>query len=198
MIPSKQVKISTYFSEYEVYHSNKANELGINNMQVDSRTKINIDYTANRMDAIRGAFGEPIIVSSWVRVPALNSAVGGSSTSQHMTGEAVDFSVSNSSKRNNRDLFDFIVKNKDKFNFDQIILEYPDENNIPKWIHCSFTRHRTNRGKITAKTNSGYTHYDSLEELNEIFPYEKKVNKSSLKGLLILLPIFIFSYFKFK
>ena len=38
------------------------------------------------MDAIRDILGAPVHVSSWVRCPGLNSAVGGSPTSDHTVG----------------------------------------------------------------------------------------------------------------
>ena len=43
------------------------------------------------LEPIRLAVGEPMTVLSWYRSPALNAAVGGSPTSQHVLGEACDF-----------------------------------------------------------------------------------------------------------
>ena len=52
----------------------------------------NAIFTAARMEYVRACLGGKIIlVSSWYRSPALNTAVGGSKTSDHMTGCAVDF-----------------------------------------------------------------------------------------------------------
>jgi zinc D-Ala-D-Ala carboxypeptidase len=42
------------------------------------------------LEPVRAALG-PLIVHSGYRCPALNAAIGGSPTSQHMRGEAVDF-----------------------------------------------------------------------------------------------------------
>lgn len=44
------------------------------------------------LEPIRARFG-PVKVNSGFRGPAVNAAVGGSATSQHSKGEAVDFSV---------------------------------------------------------------------------------------------------------
>lgn len=49
--------------------------------------------TALFMDGVRSLFGRPIEVTSWYRSPEVNRAVGGSRTSDHMTGYAVDFRV---------------------------------------------------------------------------------------------------------
>jgi len=46
------------------------------------------------MDPLRVAFG-PIRVTSWYRRPERNAAVGGSNTSAHLTGRAVDFVLLN-------------------------------------------------------------------------------------------------------
>ena len=44
----------------------------------------------NVLDPLRNAYGKPIIVTSGYRSPALNAAVKGSKTSQHMKGQAAD------------------------------------------------------------------------------------------------------------
>jgi hypothetical protein len=51
----------------------------------------NVEYTAHQMERVRLLLGRPIRVNSWYRCPALNAAVGGSKTSAHMRGMAVDF-----------------------------------------------------------------------------------------------------------
>ena len=44
-------------------------------------------------DAVREHFGEPMVVSSGVRCPVHNMAVGGVANSRHLTGKAMDFCV---------------------------------------------------------------------------------------------------------
>ena len=51
----------------------------------------NLTRTAMKMDHIRRLLGRPIIVSSGYRSPEVNKIVGGSQTSDHMQGLAVDF-----------------------------------------------------------------------------------------------------------
>jgi len=47
--------------------------------------------TARQMEAVRALLGRSIQVSSGYRCPAVNKAVGGSPSSDHMNGDAVDF-----------------------------------------------------------------------------------------------------------
>ena len=49
---------------------------------------------ANILEPVRDHFGKAVVVHSGYRSPAVNAAIGGSKTSQHMKGEAVDFHVS--------------------------------------------------------------------------------------------------------
>lgn len=80
------------------------------------------------LDPIREAWGNPIVVNSGYRSHALNVAVGGSPTSQHLTGEAAD--ITTGSVAGNRQLFDIIQSIG--VSFDQLI----DEDNY-RWIHIS-------------------------------------------------------------
>lgn len=57
----------------------------------DNNIMENIKRLAENMQTIRDWLGKPIIITSGLRLPAHNAKVGGSSTSQHLFGEAVDF-----------------------------------------------------------------------------------------------------------
>ena len=73
-------------------------------------------------------YGKPIYVNSGYRSEALNKAVGGSKTSQHVLGMAAD--IDTRTREGNIELFDLIAKN---LSFDQLI----DEKDY-SWIHVSF------------------------------------------------------------
>lgn len=67
-----------------------------NHRDIDNELPIelyrNVWLIADKMEYVRVVLGnKAIIISSWYRSPALNKAVGGSRTSDHMTGCAVDF-----------------------------------------------------------------------------------------------------------
>lgn len=117
-----------YFSIKELCSSDTARVRGIDNTPT---TKVELALTNlvdNVLDPLREWYGKPITVNSGYRSPKLNTAVGGSKTSQHMKGEAADITAG--SKEDNKKLFDYIKSN---LVFDQLI----DESNF-SWVHVSF------------------------------------------------------------
>ena len=82
------------------------------------------------LDPLREKYGKPIRVTSGYRCDALNRAVNGSKTSQHLQGLAADITTGSSLK--NKKLFDLIVSMD--LPFDQLI----DEKNY-SWIHVSYS-----------------------------------------------------------
>jgi hypothetical protein len=53
------------------------------------------------LDLARELYGSPIVLSSAIRCKKHNKDVGGSSTSSHLTGDAVDIKIRNSRERYN-------------------------------------------------------------------------------------------------
>jgi hypothetical protein len=92
--------------------------------------------------------------NSFYRSPKLNTAIGGSATSQHVRGEAIDLD----SKDNafNKDIFDYIVKNLD---FDQVIAECPDKEGKPSWVHVSYKKTGNRKQVLKAVKVKGKTTY---------------------------------------
>ena len=82
--------LSANFSWAEVTRSPTATRLGIDN-SLPSELVPNVERTVALMEHIRLLIGGPIKVNSWYRCPALNVAVGGSKTSAHPKGLAVDW-----------------------------------------------------------------------------------------------------------
>jgi uncharacterized protein YcbK (DUF882 family) len=78
-------KISKYFTVSEV---TKGDPRRI--PPAGSQTEKNILALARELDKIRSEWGKPILVTSWYRPPAINSAVGGAKGSQHTNGGAAD------------------------------------------------------------------------------------------------------------
>lgn len=61
--------------------------------------KSNICYVAWRLQSIRDKIGLPIVVDSGFRSPQVNHLVGGSPTSLHLQGLAVDIRIDNISHK---------------------------------------------------------------------------------------------------
>lgn len=84
-------QLSAHFSLAELTASNTAARKGIPNIAPPEIVDTLI-LTADRMEKVRALLGnKPIRVLSGYRSPAVNKAVGGSRSSAHMTGHAVDF-----------------------------------------------------------------------------------------------------------
>lgn len=87
---------------------------------------------AEMLEAVRAHFGRPIAVHSGYRSPAVNAAVGGSKTSQHMKAEAADFHVDGVPLV---DVFDWI-REESGLHYGQVILEGASPAH-PTWVHLS-------------------------------------------------------------
>lgn len=97
----------------------------------------------NVLDPLREAWGGAIIVNSGYRCEALNKAVGGSSTSQHMSGQAADITAG--SQKENRRLF-YLIQELG-LDFDQEIWEKGNSTG-PDWVHVSYRNDGNNRKQI--------------------------------------------------
>jgi hypothetical protein len=85
------------------------------------------------LERVRDEFG-PVIVNSGYRSPEVNRAVGGSRTSDHMTGEAADFEVRGVSN------YELACWVREHLKYNQLILEMYVPGGDPNagWVHCSY------------------------------------------------------------
>ncbi len=135
-----------YFTIEELCASDTARRRGIDNTPDAVKRQKLQTLIEQLLDPIRAAWGGPIAVNSGYRSPALNRAVGGVSTSQHLKGEAADITVG--STADNKRLFDKIVAMQaaGRITFDQLIWEKGSATG-PDWIHISY-RAGANRNQI--------------------------------------------------
>ena len=85
--------LTPHFTLEEFIVSQTAARLGLDNTPTDHERN-NIQRTAETMEEVRAILGNhPVLISSGYRSPPVNAACGGSSTSAHMSGLAVDFTV---------------------------------------------------------------------------------------------------------
>jgi hypothetical protein len=107
-------------------------------------------------EPIREHFKVPIHISSGYRSKELNAKIGGSATSQHCKGEAIDIDMDGSPNGvTNKMVFDYI---KDNLPFDQLIYEFGDSNN-PDWVHVSYSRNAKRGQVLKAFKLNGATKY---------------------------------------
>lgn len=147
--------ISKYLSLDECTKSPTAKRLGISNLPNDVQIKAMMYVALNVFDKVREFIGGPLAASSFFRSDELNAAVPGSSkTSQHKDGEAIDIDCDIYGIGKNIDVFNFI---KDNLVFDQLILEYPDVDGKPSWVHVSLVDHpKHNRAQVLVKLKDRY------------------------------------------
>ena len=125
--------ITMHFALEELYASNTAKKLGINN-KPSVQQIINLVYLcAYVLEPLRVAMKEPIKIGSGYRCPQLNKAVGGVYNSQHMKGQAADLCIDGDIKKGRR-WFEYI---KNNLPFDQLIWEKNSKTGSC-WVHVSF------------------------------------------------------------
>ena len=130
--------ISKYISYAEATTSQTAIRKGIDNTPTPEALKCMETVGTEVFDKVREYFGKPLRVSSFYRSPKLNKAVGGSATSQHVKGMAID--MQGLGNVTNEMIFNYV---KDNLDFDQLINEYNFS-----WVHVSFVSKEKNRKQI--------------------------------------------------
>lgn len=148
------MKISSHITLKEAVKSNTALRRGIDNTPGEYEISNMVGLAINIFEPLREYVCGPIKVTSMFRSKDLNTAIGGSLSSQHCQGRAMDLDDTFGHKTNAQ-MFNYI---KNNLSFDQLIWEFGDDNN-PDWIHVSYVSTDQNRGrclraeKINNKTN---------------------------------------------
>ena len=134
--------ISKHISYKEGVYSNTATRRGINNDPNDEQLN-NMELIAEKvLEPLREWVNGPIKINSFFRSPELNTAIGGSATSQHCKGQAMDIDDT-FGKATNAEMYHWIKENLD---FDQMIWEFGDDDN-PNWVHISYVSEDKNRNR---------------------------------------------------
>jgi hypothetical protein len=141
------MKISEHLYLAEVIRSESAKRYGISNMPTEEHIANFKLLADNIFEPIRNHFKCPILISSGYRSKDLNNKIGGSKTSQHCFGQAVDIDMDGTDYGvTNADIFKYI---KSDLPFDQMIWEFGNDSN-PDWVHVSYSnRHRKEILKAT-------------------------------------------------
>ena len=127
-----KVPVTMHFKIEELYASDTAKRLGIDN-KPSVQQMINLVYLAAYvLEPLRVAMDEPIKIGSGFRCQKLNKAVGGVYNSQHLKGQAVDLCIDGDLEKGKK-WFNYI---KDHLPFDQLIWEHNSKGSY--WVHVSF------------------------------------------------------------
>lgn len=99
-------------------------------------------------EPLRAYINTPIRINSGFRSVGTNRACGGSKTSQHCLGEAMDLHIGAKG-------FNYI---KDHLEFDQLIWEFGTDKE-PSWVHVSYKKTNNRKQVLKASKKNGKTIY---------------------------------------
>jgi len=156
------MQLTEHFKLEEMTVSPTAKKLGLSNTPTPQHIE-NMRYCCEKiLEPVRAKFG-PVTINSSYRAPAVNAAVGGSKTSQHVNGQAIDFEVKGV---DNKAVADWVA---DNLEFDQVILEFyaaGDKNS--GWVHASIKKEGGNRKQrmIATKSKAGGTVYKQVADFD--------------------------------
>ncbi|HQS70902.1 MAG: hypothetical protein B7Y36_08180 [Novosphingobium sp. 28-62-57] len=143
------MNLSPHFTLAEMIRSSTASRRGIDNTPSPTIIENLRRLCEHVLEPVRSHYKRPVIVTSGYRSPALNSAIGGSGTSQHSQGEAADFTVHGVS---NLEVCRWMEKT---LTYDQLIYEFGEDG----WIHASWSAKRLRNMELTARRVNGRTVY---------------------------------------
>jgi len=147
--------ISKHISWHEGTYSRTGERRDLDNTPNEDQLKCMKEVAENLFEPLREWVGGGIKINSFFRGEPVNTAIGGSTKSQHMKGQAIDIDDTFGHKTN-AEMYHYI---KDNLDFDQMIWEFGTDKN-PNWLHISWVSHRPNRKKLTiAKKVNGRTKY---------------------------------------
>jgi len=153
------MKISDHITYAEAIHSQTAKRKGIDNTPNPNQIEAMKVLAEKVFEPLREWVGGPIKVNSFFRSPELNTAIGGSKTSQHCKGQAIDIDDVYGYKTNS-DMYHWV---KENLNFDQMIWEFGTDTQ-PNWIHISYVSEDNNRNRCLKayKDDMGRTKYKTI------------------------------------
>ena len=148
--------IGRHFKLKHLIWSNTAKNKGINNMPGVDGSPSQIKVIENLRGLMTNVVDEIIdiwpnlSITSGYRCMGLNRSIGGSNTSQHCYGQAIDIQVPGLSTA---EVYNYIYANVG--GWDQLIWEYPEKGE-GSWVHISYGPR--NRRKTTLASRSDKFH----------------------------------------
>ncbi len=142
LVKQNNMKISDHITYAEAIHSETAKRKGIDNTPNPNQIEAMKLLAEKVFEPLREWVGGPIKVNSFFRSADLNTAIGGSKTSQHCKGQAIDIEDVYGYKTN-AEMYHWI---KENLSFDQMIWEFGTDTQ-PNWVHVSYVSEEDNRNK---------------------------------------------------
>jgi len=143
-------QLSPHFTLAEAIKSMTATRLGIDNSPNSDQIKNATLVCENILEPLRAEFG-PFRPQSFIRVMALNSAVGGSTRSDHLRGKAVDIEI------RGVDNYALAIWIRENLTYKQLILEYyTDGEPSSGWCHVSFDENDNRMECLTKQKDKPY------------------------------------------
>ena len=153
------MKLSANLTLKEATKSNTAIKNGIHNIPGDRDLAALQNIAKKVFQPVRNHFNYPIKVTSGYRSSELNKKIGGSNTSQHCKGEALDMDADYFGGMTNCEIFNYI---KNKLDFDQLIWEFGTDAE-PDWVHVSLKYKGIQRKEVLkASRRNGKTIYERI------------------------------------
>ena len=147
-----ELKLSEHFALAELCKtktrlSNEPNKEQIENLKRVCRwlEELRLRYNLNKKEKIKNKEGEvPIIINSGFRSPEVNRAVGGSPSSNHLTGCAVDIRVAGIEQLLRYAVILLDISDESKEDFDELLIE---KKGPVMWLHFA-VKPTGNRRKV--------------------------------------------------
>ena len=146
MDSEKLMKLSEHMTLAELCKTNTGIENVPNEAQVENLKRLCrwLERLRRRWNDLYGEGDDPIIINSGYRSPAVNKAVGGAPTSNHLTGCAVDIRVAGLEQLLRYAVILLDISDESKEDFDELLLE---RKGAVMWLHFA-VRPSGNRRKV--------------------------------------------------
>jgi len=138
------IKLSPHFMLSEFSRSLTATAQNIDNTP-SLNIVSNLQYLCEKiLEPLREFAKRPVFISSGFRCPQLNKAVGGVSSSNHLSGYAADISIPDNDT--GKVWFNWMKKNLPEY--DELIMEKATPSSTKYWLHVAIRQGGNNRKKV--------------------------------------------------
>lgn len=160
------MKLSKNFTLRELTESTTATRLGIDNSPDAQQISNLAELCENVLQPIRDRIGKPIRVTSGFRNVETNRAIGGSTTSDHCRGCAVDVKLIVDGENVSEIIYHTLLAMD--IPFKQMIWEFGDRfedekmGQTPQWVHIAYDKSNNKRQTLEAYKTNNQTKYTTI------------------------------------